>query len=442
MRSTCSIGPLLLSTLSLLLLLPSCGGLTGMGGRAGEEGRRPSSRAKPSPLVLVNPLPFPRKGEILEIPARLVERFVPGAAKKGVSCWVKDKEVPSQWDPGFGLVAVVDVPASGRLPLRLTPPSSRTASWPRWAHAEISQRSLVVDKGKGKLQTGGAWIPKKKVIVPPRHTDHDGLYRFEGPGWESDLLAWRLYLDWRCADDLFGKRIHENVLPRIGRDGAPSYHELNDWGQDVLKVGDALGVGAAGFWSQGKAHHLSKAKTLECAVAADGPVFARVLLVFKDLELPGGSKADLTWSITTFAHNRYTEFRILDFRVTSKGGPVPPFCTGLVKHLQDVVRGPVPGEPAMTWIASWGPQALAKPPFQGLGMALLARSKDVAALHPLKIEDIVEFKKKPGREGLPAWWALAAWSGEPSPIRDKAGFLAETKRIARRLAHPLFTEER
>ncbi|HHI69300.1 MAG TPA: DUF4861 domain-containing protein, partial [Planctomycetes bacterium] len=143
----------------LLLLLGSCGGLTGMGGRAGEEARRYEPTQTPAPLVLVNPLPFPRKGEILEIPAKLVEKYVPGAAKKGVSCWVKGKEVPSQWDPDSGLVALVDVPASARLPLRLTPPSSRSASWPRWAHAEISQRSLVVDKGKGKLQVGGPWIP-------------------------------------------------------------------------------------------------------------------------------------------------------------------------------------------------------------------------------------------------------------------------------------------
>ncbi len=413
-----------------------------MGGRAGEEARRTSPRVKPAPLVLVNPLPFPRKGEILKIPAGLVGKYVPGAAQKGVSCWVKGREVPSQWDPDFGLVALVDVPASARLPLRLTPPSSRATSWPRWAHAEISQRSLVVDKGKGKLQVGGPWIPQKKVVVPPRHTDHDGLYRFEGPGWESDLLAWRLYLDWRCATDLFGKRISANVLPRIDQDGAPSYHELNDWGQDVLKVGDALGVGAAGFWHQGKARHLSKAEKLECLIAADGPVFARVLLVFHGLELPGGSKADLTWGITCFAHNRYTEFRIRDFRITQKAGTVPPFCTGLVKHLPDVVRGPVPGEPAMTWIASWGNQALAKPPYQALGMALLARSREVAALHPLKIEDIVEFKKGAGPGGLPTWWALAAWSGEKNPIRDKAGFLAETRRIARRLAHPLTLEER
>lgn len=428
--------------LAALLILSACGGLTGMGGRAGEENRRSEPTPKPAPLVLVNPLPFPRKGEILKVPAALVEKYVPGAPKKGASCWVRDREVPSQWDPEFGLTALVDVPASGRLPLRLTPPSSRATSWPRLAHAEISQRSLVVDTGKGKLKTGGVWIPKKKVLVHPRHTDHDDLYRFEGPGWESDLLAWRLYLDWRCATDLFGKRIQANVLPRIGQDGAPSYHDLNDWGQDVLKVEDSLGVGAAGFWDGNKACHLSKADSLECVIAADGPVFARVLLVFKGLEVPGGSKADLTWSITSYARNRYTEFRIREFRLTEESGPVPPFCTALVKHLEDIARGPVPGEPSMTWVASYGNQALAKPPYQGLGMALLARTADVAALHPVKIEDIVEFKKKPGPAGLPTWWALAAWSGEPDPIEDRAAFLEETRKIARRLAHPLILQER
>jgi len=434
--------PLPAATLALLLTLPACGGLTGMGGRTGEERGKPGRQRPPAPLELVNPLPIPRKGEILKIPAGLVEKFVPGAARRGVSCWISGREVPSQWDPGAGLVVLVDVPPSGKLPLRLAGPSSRATSWPRWAHAEISQRSLVVDRGRGKLKTGGPWIPKKEVLVPPRHTDHDDLYRFEGPGWESDLLAWRLYLDWRCATDLFGKRIPDNVLPRIGRDGAPSYHELNDWGQDVLKVGNALGVGGGGFWADQKALHFSKADSLECVVAADGPVFARIILVFHGLELPGGSKADLTWGITTFAHNRYSEYRIQAFRVTRKAGPIPPFCAGLVRHLKEVSRGPVPGEPSMVWVASYGAQALAKPPYQGLGMAILARKSEIEAIRTLPEEDVFVFKKKTGPAGLPTWWALAAWSGEPDPIRNRAAFLVETERIARRLAHPLILQER
>ena len=32
------------------------------------------------------------------------------------------------------------------------------------------------------------------------------------------------------------------VLQDVGQDGYDSYHEMADWGMDVLKVGDAAGV--------------------------------------------------------------------------------------------------------------------------------------------------------------------------------------------------------
>ena len=33
------------------------------------------------------------------------------------------------------------------------------------------------------------------------------------------------------------------VLPEVGLDGYDSYHEMSDWGADILKVGNRLGMG-------------------------------------------------------------------------------------------------------------------------------------------------------------------------------------------------------
>ena len=84
--------------------------------------------------------------------------------------------------------------------------------------------------------------------VPPEHTDHSWFIRYEGPGWESDLVGYRFYLDWRNATDIFGKKDHRyGACKDVGQDGFDSYHEPADWGMDVLKVGESLGIGALGL---------------------------------------------------------------------------------------------------------------------------------------------------------------------------------------------------
>ena len=67
-------------------------------------------------------------------------------------------------------------------------------------------------------------------------------FQYEGPGWENDRIAFRNYFDERNGMDIFGKTTTEMILHKIGI-GA-SYHELQDWGMDILKVGSSLGSGA------------------------------------------------------------------------------------------------------------------------------------------------------------------------------------------------------
>ena len=104
-----------------------------------------------------------------------------------------------------------------------------------------------VTKNNGKQQyeyQGGEFKPVTELKVDTKHTDHSFDIQFEGPGWESDKIGYRLYLDWRNATDIFGKKTHKLVLDGVGLDGFDSYHEVSDWGVDVLKVGSSLGIGS------------------------------------------------------------------------------------------------------------------------------------------------------------------------------------------------------
>lgn len=46
---------------------------------------------------------------------------------------------------------------------------------------------------------GGEFQHVQGLRVPDAHTDHSYFIRYEGPGWESDKVAYRFYLDWRLS---------------------------------------------------------------------------------------------------------------------------------------------------------------------------------------------------------------------------------------------------
>lgn len=78
------------------------------------------------------------------------------------------------------------------------------------------------------------------------------MYLTEGPAWENDKLAFRLYMDLRNNKDIYAKRTSRMVMDSVGTKTKPSYHDFNDWGMDVLHVVKSLGAGALALWVPGK----------------------------------------------------------------------------------------------------------------------------------------------------------------------------------------------
>ena len=128
------------------------------------------------------------------------------------------------------------------------------------AHAEISEKiDYTMD---GDVYTGGKFKSVKVSKTPPGHRDHNYFYKCEGPAWESDKVGYRLYFDARNATDIFGKKINDIVLPDVGHDkdaeGHDTYHTMADWGMDILKVGNSLGIGSFGAWVDEKVEKVAK----------------------------------------------------------------------------------------------------------------------------------------------------------------------------------------
>lgn len=76
-------------------------------------------------------------------------------------------------------------------------------------------------------------------------------YQTDGPMWENDKIGFRQYLDGRNSKDLFGKKIADISPETVGLDSlrnvVDNYHVMEDWGRDILSVGNSVGLGGYGL---------------------------------------------------------------------------------------------------------------------------------------------------------------------------------------------------
>ncbi|PVD50241.1 DUF4861 domain-containing protein [Terrimonas sp.] len=113
------------------------------------------------------------------------------------------------------------------------------------------------------------------------------LYLTEGPAWENDKVAFRLYFDTRNDKDIFGKTEPALVMDTIGTNTNNSYHKLSHWGMDVLHAGNSLGAGSLAFKVKGidSVIRLGGGKVLSEVYekSADGPLRAvfRITYLFE-----------------------------------------------------------------------------------------------------------------------------------------------------------------
>lgn len=204
---------------------------------------------KPVSVTLVNALDMARTDEpIVWRRADLEKKLGPIPAgkfiqvrreKRGpVAVQFDDLDGDGQWDEVFFVhtfraraklrvqVVVTDAPAAMKLVVR----------------AHVRMREKQEDNRLGPLLDS--------AVMPVRNPPTDfSLHRLppwltEGPAWENDKVAYRLYFDTRNNKDIYGKRIPGMVMDEVGVNPDKSYHELADWGMDILKAGTSLGAGA------------------------------------------------------------------------------------------------------------------------------------------------------------------------------------------------------
>lgn len=280
-----------------------------------------------------------------------------------------------------------------------------------------------------KSYKGGSFVNVTSLTPPKQHTDHSYWIRYEGPGIESDKVGYRVYLDHRNGFDIFGKKTSEPILHTVGQDGFDSYHEMQPWGVDILKVGSSLGAGGFGLWFDEKLELVSDVESLTASINSNGDLYSAFTIDYQGW-LNSAGKQDIAANISMQAGSRLAQVKL------SLSKTAGDMAIGMVKHANtELITGNVDitGK-AYTYLASWGAQAL-----DGgmLGMAVFFKKENLKLLtqDDANYLAVLTPKGSPTQENPDAmqleYYFAAVWQGE-SGIGSKEEFIQylEEKREA------------
>lgn len=279
-----------------------------------------------------------------------------------------------------------------------------------YAELSMKQTNVYYD---GRFR-GDRFVNVQKITVPAIHKDHDALFRYEGPGWESEKVGYRFYLDWRNATDIFGKKTNELILHTVGVHDTvakdDSYHTMQPWGMDIYKVGSTLGLGSVGMWKNASVQRVSVTDSIWCEIAENGPVRSMVRTSYFGWNV-SGSRNDLItdYSITAGSRLTYAVQKITPSQDT--------LVTGFPKAKRTSYFTE-PGEGEWGYIALYGTQTLVND-HDNMGIAIFYKKSQSAAITEDSQSHVILFK--PGQTEI-SYYFCAAWEQELSGIKSESEF--------------------
>lgn len=282
-----------------------------------------------------------------------------------------------------------------------------------YAEISIAQGGTWIDGPRGhKEYDGGTSFKNVNTLeVPEQHTDHTWFIRYEGPGWENNQIAYRLYLDWRNAIDIYGKKVDSLVLPYVGQDGFDSYHEPADWGMDILKAGKSMGIGGYGRLVNDTIAHFQNVKNTFAKVE-NAKTNSSVIISYEGWNT-GDATIDLKSKLTIFQRDRFTKAELTPSK------EITGISTGIVKFKNI----PLIKKEASKWgyIATYGAQTLVNDTDK-LGMALFYNLEEVSQQVEGVHDHLVVFK--PTTETV-TYYFLGAWEQEKDGIKTEEAFISD-----------------
>jgi hypothetical protein len=383
-------------------------------------------------VKVTNPLEAERSGVMIYIPA---EKISKNFNSNAFAVFENTTEIPGQYnkvDKDYnGIVVVIDnfkAKEVKTLTVRYAKSGEVKHAYAKRTQAELSHK--INGEWKDREYIGGEFKNIDYLRVPKEHKDHSWYLRYEGPGWESDQVGYRLYLDQRNAVDVFGKTVSEPVLQKVGLDGFDSYHALQPSGMDVLKVAKSVGVGSIATLTNAGAIRVEKTDSVTCRITENGDVYSSFLTRYLGWN-PGSSRVDMDSRISIHAATRLTHNRI-----TIKGN-LDNISTGVIKDdkAKPKLLSKKGDNASYGYIATYGAQSLNNN--DNLGIVVFFNPSSFSEFSEDQFSHLVKLKPASGKID---YYYAGAWQLEPNGIKDEAGFIAYIDKTAKELASPVKVE--
>lgn len=388
-------------------------------------------------VKIVNQTSHPVKDLVITIPISEIKSKYKDFNENAFTVFDGEKEIPSQTED----INSDDLPDNILILADLLENETKTIAiqhdkfavikkeFKKRTHAELAiKKDFILKDG---VYTGGKFESVNGIEVPADHFAHDALCKFEGPGWESEKVAYRFYLDSRNRNDLFGKKTNELVLQNVGNndlvsDSKESYTKMCDWGMDIFKVGESLGIGSIGIWENNKVNTISKTNKIICRVADDGIIKSGILTQYFGWQF-NSSRYDVNSLLSINAGSRLTKEEI-----TITGNP-QNICTGFAKHA-DCSLIIDQNKEEWGYIASYGKQSLAG---DDLGLVIFYKKSDLIKITEDDASYITILKPMDGKL---LYYFANAWENELNGKKTKEEFMNYLDNVVFELNHPVTFE--
>lgn len=379
-------------------------------------------------VVISNPVDQTRIDQYVELDLNKIEADNPGV--EGAFVVVSDDIIiPSQLIGEDKIGFVIDLAPMEEKTITLKYGGDiEPQDYESKTYAEIAMK--VDYELKDGIYTGGRFQNFDSLKIPEGHTDHNALFKYEGVGVESDKVAYRMYIDWRNRIDIFGKATNDLVLYEVGRnDISPeneAYHEMNDWGMDIFKVGNTLGIGTYAMYEDNGFVSVETRDSVIVVISENGPVKSTASVYYYEWEV-NDKKYDLQSNLSMTAGSRLVE---TDLMLTNNPESI---ITGFAKHENTEF---IKGSSANGWnyIALYGKQTLAD---DNLGIVLFYNLEDLIEQTEDNENYIVELKPE---QGNVKYYFGAAWEQEPNGIKNIDEFKQYLENVTMELNNPINIE--
>ena len=196
----------------------------------------------------------PNKSELKNAPVVIVldkYKSIPIKVRENLAVFVDGKQISSQLDDLNNdgildeLVFLLDLKAGQTLPITMkTIPTAQRENFPTEVYVDLIQK----DK-EGKFQF-------VKEVSSTKNDMYNKLHH-HGVAFESALIGYRIYFDNKSTIDLYCKK--KQQLELATTEWYPTDEQASaGYGDDALRVFDAVGVGTVKGWNGTKATHIDK----------------------------------------------------------------------------------------------------------------------------------------------------------------------------------------